>query len=309
VVGYDREQTLSDGRIAVTAALQSGQKMTWVINPDKGWNAERVDFLDADDDLISTVDVTLESFNGVWFPRQAVTYEGKRRNFLAAVDVLPDSRINDPALPTDLTLTHLGADSGFAVRDWSKKMSDRLATDVWDGQQMIAPEEFGARLMAGTAKMGPEAERIRQLTRERLEARSEGVRPADLPNFPDAWERYVRQFCETYRLDTAQIRAAEDILEKCQRRAVKLLERDPALREELGRLRAEKGKSREFFKLVKSFAANNTEKLKPVREIFETELQPRLFKLPTERQITDSHDPEKIKARQEVKPAKDKRKS
>lgn len=294
IVSYLPEEGLPDGRIRVLGKFENNDAIEWTINPQKAWNAEKIVSRDWNGRILGSMEIQLELMGGTWFPRSAHIFEGEQSTPRSSFLLLSDTLINDSSLPADLTARHLGADAGFVIRDFTKGNGGTWS-DVWDGEKAIPVSQWQQAVAAGVKKIGSETTRIRARTENSIRQRANSVGKSALPDFPDCWDVYVAAFCDAYKLDSAQKRRAEDILETCKKRAVRLAERDPAMHAELTQLREQLGKDGEWHRSARSFVVNNAAKLKPVRDIFQEELMPRLFKLPTEKQIEECGDPEKIR--------------
>lgn len=135
------------------------------------------------------------------------------------------------------------------------------------------------------ATPGAAAQGERQPTRPgRQPARS--TAGANEDNFESKWEAYVKQFIERYDLNEEQQAQAHKILKSCQNTADRYMRgRRTAIDEidkELGKLATsqEPDKAQKLSQLTQK----RTELLKPLDEIFERQLKPRLEKLPTRAQ-------------------------
>lgn len=137
----------------------------------------------------------------------------------------------------------------------------------------------------------------RESQARRMEIKKNSVSRDKVECIPDCWEHYVKSFCDAYILEDSQRRAAEKVLHGCREKAVRKLESMPELRPLYKELVEQRGTNERWFSKAHTFAANNMESLKPVKEIFTDDLQPRLFKIPTRQQIEKSAEPEKLKER------------
>jgi hypothetical protein len=105
-------------------------------------------------------------------------------------------------------------------------------------------------------------------------------------DFESAWEQYVRQFIERYRLDAEQQDRAYRILRACQQQAARYMRSKAATLEKLDKDLQQLGTSKEKDKLQRlSEISNQRNKLlAPINDIFEHQLKPRLEKIPTRAQ-------------------------
>jgi len=296
VVSFSGETRMDDGRVQVIGTMDDGNRHRWTINPDRGWNAERLELMDARDNVMQTTEIELQRLGEVWLPLRAVITTPAYPSSATTMTIESDSRINDSALPVDLTPAAIGIDAGFLVSDATKGVQAAW-TDVWDGDQLVAAEQWRSGIAEGSYKPGPSFLANKAAQARRLEARKSHVAADKVGFLPDCWELYVNSFCDAYALENAQRREAERILDGCRKKAVSTLEKSPSLRPLYKQLRASRSADENWFAKAHSFVANSMDELKPVKEIFVDDLQARLFKLPTRQQIEKSSDPEKLSAK------------
>ncbi|MCG3126222.1 MAG: hypothetical protein CHACPFDD_01052 [Phycisphaerae bacterium] len=99
------------GKYRVQREPADGSKVTWIIDPDKGWNAEG---LTAEwDDGKSRIETRCElaRFGEVWFPQSVtVSFNGKR----AETYVVHDVQVNQPDDPRAFTGNDIGLEPGLS---------------------------------------------------------------------------------------------------------------------------------------------------------------------------------------------------
>lgn len=122
-----------------------------------------------------------------------------------------------------------------------------------------------------------------------------GAESSGNTDFESQWEQYVREFCQRYQLEEAQVQKAYSILRECQELARRQLEKRKPELERLDKKQANLAGSTDPEK-AKELAELNERKqklLQPIGEIFEKQLKPRLEKLPTraQRQAADAESP------------------
>jgi hypothetical protein len=120
-------------------------------------------------------------------------------------------------------------------------------------------------------------------------------------NYETEWERYVREFIDKYKLDESQTQKAETFLKDCETQADKYLTGRRSEMESLDKRENElktppKGKevdaakAGERSKELSEIAKKRTDLMKPIGDIFENSLKPRLEKLPTRAQRKAADD-------------------
>ncbi|MFN0134868.1 MAG: hypothetical protein ACKVS9_01980 [Phycisphaerae bacterium] len=126
-------------------------------------------------------------------------------------------------------------------------------------------------------------------------------------NFETEWEKYTKDFIAKYELNEEQRQKALTILKDCQDNATKVAVGKKTELEEIEKRENElktsqdAGKSKELGELTKRRDAA----LKPIGDIFENQLKPRLDRLPTRAQRKAADDAAKKPATPTSKPAKD----
>ncbi|MCG3128181.1 MAG: hypothetical protein CHACPFDD_03057 [Phycisphaerae bacterium] len=270
-----RYETGVDGPIhTVVSTATSGLKMTWRINAEKGWNPECVTLLWDGDELRRESD--LQKCGDAWFPVAIRTYEnGKITDEIEVEQV----SINAPDHPRTLTLKDIGVDAGMLIRRQEAGKVDASKFQVWDREKLVLQSAWQARVERGEARDGPLLAFLKEmrLRGEYLHPDSallirKNVEKLTRADYLSEWERYVRAFIERYRLNDEQSQKAFQILRSCQSTADALILRH---RDRVG------SKSLDEPRAIKE-AADRL--LRPVKEVFERELKPRLERLPTRAQ-------------------------
>lgn len=103
------------GKFVVTGKTEGDGEIEWIIDPKRGWNAERVSFyaeVDGQRRLFNDCIVTLSEQEGVWFP-ETVTYSFDG-HFMMNV-VFHSRRLNRPDDPKQFTGWDLGLEPGMSV--------------------------------------------------------------------------------------------------------------------------------------------------------------------------------------------------
>lgn len=280
------EQKREGTYFVVTGKTVGGYKIEWTIDPDRGWNAERVAAYTATAEgwkLFAESKSTLVFKDGVWFP-DGVVY--LREGAVAATVVVKQRSFNQAGDSKSFTASDLGVEPGFtiAMNDQQHPVSEAL---VWSGKELVHADAWALQLRAG-AKIGPTLQA--QLRGEWSPLYTEAERailsqPSILAGNPIArrakystvWELYVRRRIEDFRLDAEQTQKAFLILKECETRADRYAE---AHSDEFAKYKAAASQP----SLSNAEWHEYLSLMGPIQRIFDTELKPRIEKLPTRAQ-------------------------
>ena len=293
----DYESEVQGGMVVVRAALDTGREIVWHINPQKQWNAERVEYR-RDGRLIKEMVLSLRERDGIWFPQVATLRRGPSEEVVKTW-AIESATFNRPDHEQALTLTHIGVEPGMAILPQGKAAEQRMAEGtglcplVWDGAQGVPAEEFREAVRAGRAQYGPTFEHLRaQASSAGHDGHGYPVAPAGGASILSAetllseWERYVRAFVAKYDLTEEQTQKALRMLKVCQDQANRYLHKHKADFEQFHD-RARKARALSGSPAARERAAIDRERRglrEPVDEIFEKRLKPQLQKLPTRAQ-------------------------
>lgn len=270
----------------VTAELESNESLVWEINSEKGWNAERIRLVRSGQ-IVYEAEILLERFGNVWFPSSYELFHGPQREPVYAVRV-EEARFEPAAGEESLGLKELRLEVGTQVLYFFG--AGEPERKVWDGENAITVEDFRQKRREGKITLGPTMQgyadgRPNPHPEEKLywSRRLSAQRPRAALS---EWERYVQEFIHRYALDEEQTQRALSVLQESQHRAnayvdtrreqFERIEQRVAAFEDLNELRA----SGELDDLVSRMQSL----MKPIDEVFERELKPRLDRLPTRAQ-------------------------
>ncbi len=262
--------TKCDGLVVVSALERAGQKAferRWSIDPQRGWNVILYEELAGGQPAL-TVGTKLAKSGDYWFP-QEVEYRNPDGPY--ATIRVRDVKLNDPSLPKRLTPEFIEVVPGTNIYRMSPDAPPEAGS--FDGERFVGAEEFGRRVRAGEIQRGEAFLRgLARLTEIGAEKR------AAEKYTPSAWEKFVTEFVAAHRLDDAQATRAWSIYRDCRDVGNQYLRKR---KEEFDEL--EKG--REALKFTPSadqsakLAARAAELRRPIQEIFDEQLVPRLDKL------------------------------
>lgn len=292
---------MEEGLHIVTArALES--EVTWWIDPQRDWGVVRTAFTHKGE-LIEEQRFTLRNFDGRWFPARIEEVGGDESEPWRVWEVLY-AEFNRPTHQRRLGPADIGIEPGRQVDVFEKP--DALPERAhWDGTSLISVEEFVQRSQSGEILAGPSLirERARDMARlERLVQLAERglIDPSALPphlavrfanqqarnlhSFETAWEKYTREFIQRHELDHDQAQKAWTICRDCQELARQYVARHRDTIEGLEKRLAKKAAGPVTQPVVDPAVKELTELLRPIEQIFEERLKPRLDGLLTREQ-------------------------
>ncbi|MFH1748790.1 MAG: hypothetical protein ABIG44_17285 [Planctomycetota bacterium] len=264
------EEVLADGIHRVSRVENAtGQRMIWYINPEKGWNPERVLVENSLGNELVRVEVVLEQYGEVWFPRSCSTYGlGTLRRHVE----IERATFNDPGMKKLLPAV-IGLEPGVLVspQNGSLPAAPPPGGHVWDGQKPVSYKEWWAAVKKGK-RMGPTMEYLWREGSDHIFPQQGNLRPR-LDDLSD-WERYVLHFIRNYNLNKEQSEKAWKIHRHCKERADEYLRKKTEI---IDRLEKDLRQNPADPGLLKKRAALR----QPIDDIFKKELVPRLERIPT----------------------------
>jgi hypothetical protein len=212
--------------------------------------------------------------------------------------------VNEPQHPPVLTPADLGIGNGFnvAFREGHPRFSSTRSQMILVDGDFLSFEEYverqttvGVEPCPRYAKEFPElVETYHAVLAKRgaAEARLSTSQPT-AGGQPGEWERYTLAFIERYKLDADQRQMALNILAECQTRGWAHVTRvKPELDAIDRRAATEQRSTRAPGWSQAQIAAAREKLLRPLDDIFQNELKPRLEKLPTRAQRQAVENPE-----------------
>lgn len=137
--------------VVVTAEFETKQSVSWQINPERGWNAERIWFTNFDGSVPMDVTVQLQKLGKTWFP-QTVDY-WVQGELSAGVRVVR-AAFNSPADAKRFGPGDIGAEPGMRVG--RAGATQLISTQpIWDGKKPIPKHEWEDLVRRGERKPGP----------------------------------------------------------------------------------------------------------------------------------------------------------
>lgn len=234
---------------------------------------------------------TLSQFGNAWFPEEARFYENG--NLVEAV-VVEQGSFNLPGDKDSFTPADLGLEPGTNLTILDGVKREQKQYPIWNGESIATLGEWMEDVRTGKRKPGPTFERIRKdgeynspyETREQVERRRQASRGMQsrwfLERHQRLWEQYVRDFIARYQLDAEQTQRAWTIHLECERTATEVM---APRRQEQTALVSEYLAARDAKDPRADELERKLEKLRePIDKTFETQLKPRLDKLPTRTQ-------------------------
>jgi len=322
-----------EGDLWVVRVRSGNFTKSYWLDPARGWSPVRVR-QDNKDGFWTESRSTLELMDGVWFPRTVLYFssnhcDGEVPREAYEVD---GAEFNRPDHPTTFTPADIGIDVGMLVSDPDRRIGGVGPSTIgkWDGVRVISPEEYSKRRAPGEVREGPQFKAVL----ERLSGGShappaspldgtgrlsstkdrgtesdaspgrgtKGVIAEAERRVESQWEAYTRRFIEKYRLNAEQTARACAILNDCQARANRYLrKREPDLKKlEKDAEALKQADRKDSAERLQKLKQRRGEVIKPLDDIFEKQLKPRLEKLPTSAQRRAAEEREKATS----KPAK-----
>jgi hypothetical protein len=277
------EETREQGRIVVNAKLDR-ETVRWTINPDKGWNAERIETFAANGDRIGDVQCKLRQYGEYWFPETVEHWVNGQLGCRIRVEMASFNQVGDP---TQFTPRDIWVEPGFNIIPQNFHPSEAGGL-IWEGDRAVGFEEWKRLVESGQREYGPllaEAQRsgrppespymtdaqraAREAVHREMRARTQQARGMA------AWERYVAEFIQQHSLNPDQTQKAQTILRSCQEEGQNYLNRR---RSDFAKAQRaiESARQSGDGKGLGRAAEQLRELRKPMDAIFEERLKPRL---------------------------------
>lgn len=235
---------------------------------------------------------TLELKDGVWFPSAVEYYSSQFGDGRepTRVERVQSATFNRPEHAGTLSPADIGLEVGMIVQSIGKGPAFGSA-GRWDGQRMISGEEFVRRVGSGELTVGSRfakalAQRAAGIGAGPVEAGVAGA-PVPAQQSVGLWEAYARAFIARYALSDEQSRKVWEVVRDCQGQADEYLRRNVMRFEDLERRRADLASSPggdDRAARQAEVARFEAELRKPIDDIFERRLKPRLEVIPTRAQ-------------------------
>lgn len=275
--------------VVVTAETENGARFRWYLNPEKGWNAERMTYEHGQEN--NEAIIVLEKYGDTWLPARSDFYHG---GALQETIEIKSAELNVPNGPRRFTLADVGMQPGEQLAPQHKSF-EKGKPPVWNGENVSEWDDWMADLKSGKRAWGARMQRVNRresfespyLTDEQRErgrlARIELERRSAVKAHEGLWSRYVRDFIAKYALNTEQTQKALVILSDCQRLAneyvTKKRDNFQQIQNDISAAQSNSNKEAEA-----KHREQMTRLRKPIDDIFAKQLVPRLDKLPTREQ-------------------------
>lgn len=288
-----------DGVHVVEAKLDYGT-YTWWIDPRRGDSIVRSTVAD-ESGVVFETRTTVRQHGDFWFPEMVSIYRRDHEDGQSPAEIIQvlSAEFNHSDHPRRFTPKDLGIEAGVNVRTYDG-FGRRTELKMFDGEAAVDPDEYLRRRRSGDVEPGETVKRLyaeARAQREKWEQETgltlEQMYPERFPHslqfrtrHESAWERYTRAFIERYALDAEQAQQAWSICEDCQERARAYLDSRKQKLDELQRemTAAGTGDAARDMRRRQDAVARLSEQLKPIDEIFEKQLKPRLDRIPTRAQ-------------------------
>lgn len=292
-----------DGRYRVlNARIRETTTVSWRFDPDCDGNPVRVTWHD-DKGVVAETRTTYSKSGDTWFPEVVTAYSRDYKDGKEPAEIvrIRSVVINDPEQPKRLGPRDLGMEAGVSVGKYDSS-GGPPASFKFDGEKLVTYAEFDERIRAGELKIGPKVDA--ELTRLMELPQNAAAKRVTREGETDPWYQYTNKVIERYALTGEQIQKARLICHECQERrnaflAAKKDILDAAQKTATTARRADEPD----WEMVEKADAKFADLLKPVTEIFENQLKPRLEKLPTRAQRAAAQARESAVGIQDAAPA------
>ncbi|MCG3128618.1 MAG: hypothetical protein CHACPFDD_03507 [Phycisphaerae bacterium] len=286
------QERISGTQHEVTLRQSNGTQLVWTIDAARGWNSVSARLVDGAGKVRAECKSELRELAGMWLPAQVTYY---RDGALVETYTIDDAVINAPDDPASLGGRDIGLEPGFNVTPQNLREEGGVGVMFWDGDRVVTLADWKKARAAG-AQPGPTIMARRRgehspfMTAEQLknwETHHREMAFRSTQNKPiSLWEQYVRDFCERFKLNDEQRQKAFQILKECQGHGQEYLNRRKT---DFYKAQDEIGVARKASDNDKLRATNErlAELRRPIDDIFEKQLKPRVDKLPTRQQRDD----------------------
>ena len=271
---------------------------TYWIDPARGWSPVRVrqDYADGN---WAEARSALRDWNGAWFPEIVESYSSRYEHGdkpTRVVRVLA-AEFNQPEHPQTLSPQSIGVVIGLPAM-LIDQANQRTIQGYYDGTDVATPEDYIRRREAGEIHPGEHDKTIEDVVFAAHASQKKTMESLAF-SFDDyekltPWEEYTRDFITKYQFNDEQTQKAWSLCRECQDRARDYLrgKRDVFLKIEdrtsvLGTARSDIARDE-----IKRLQERRESLMQPVEKIFQSELKPRLERLPTRAQRAAAEPPD-----------------
>lgn len=296
----------TEDKLDVVTATVGERAIRWWIDRARNFSIVRAQTLRHGRPTLECL-YTVEQIDNVWTTTRVerlVPGTGSARGEPIEILQVHHAEFNRPEHPQQLTPEHIGVETGTYV----EFQSDASREGYWDGGKIIPVDEFFAKLRSGELVRGEGVTRalasLPRVTPQMLAAQRAADEGADstrsgaealshpLPasaaemrrQLESEWARHTRRFIIQYGLDREQTQRAWTVLKDCQEMAGRYLNREREAFEKLEKHRPSTGSSPPAPASSPVIDERWRALRRPIDRIFETELKPRLERLPTRAQ-------------------------
>lgn len=308
-----------DGKEVISA--QNGSKsMSWYFDDERTIVPSRVAYFEGGR-LMAESKSILGAFDGKVFPQRIEFYRFGYKGGVEPFEIMEIQTldVNSTEMPDALDLAAIHIDAGIDVTIRQEGAMDHVEMRRWDGVNLVPLEVANEGQRSGRWTPGPHTLANRQRAQDLMRLRQESGRwPPPAPDVAQStetepatqqqppglaatavsgWEAYTRRFIERYRLNVDQTSQAIRILRNCENEAHEWVQRHMREYDEYDSSVA-KFRADQHEKTTDSTALDRSaaKLLKPLDDIFERTLKPRLDAIPTTQQRKDVEGVVKRKA-------------
>lgn len=273
------------GKHIVSCRRSDGVEIVWTIDPERGWNAERVIATDKHASVTFEVRSDLRKYGDTWFAEKVeFLVDGKPRKAIKVIE----ASFNQPDDEPRFDFAWLRKEPGTNLSFCNAPNPDGIQR--WDGEAIVSSKEWREAVLSGRKQSGPTFQAIKRgeppsgpyITETEIRA-WERWHPRGVSNRLSAWEKYVSEFIERHACDDEQTQKAAAILAQCQEQGRAYLSKKEKYFHNL-QTKTQAARARGDRDEQKVLDERYAELRKPIDDIFEEQLKPRLDKLLTRAQ-------------------------
>lgn len=218
--------------MTIVKTRDGDDEISYVVDPARGWNPVRITRRE-NGEVTQEMRCELAEFDGHWFPRRIEYFDADFENGSLPAEVIEieHAAFNKAGDPARLGPADIKVDVETNIHRFNGETQE-LELAFWDGEKLIAQDEYLRRLAAGELRAGEMFREADARNRAAMQAMTDsGVRPyrwyfagrstgdVTFRSFESQWEVYTRQFIAKYSLTEDQTQQALTVLADCQIRA------------------------------------------------------------------------------------------
>lgn len=269
------------------------------LDPDKGFGVVKSQEFFKDRLTSESITLLREDAEGHWFPSATNVYQAGENEPSFTITV-EETIFDDESLPDSLGPEDIGVEIGTNIRRKGAGSRDLMS---WDGEKLAPFIDVARKINRGELEKGPRVKAVfarlqaKDLVRKAVNQKIKEAGDADThkqwstrrssDNIFRAWELYVLRFIKFYGLDAGQHNGAMSIYRTIRETGETYLRRKQSDFETLNKKindLASLSETKNKLKVVDELANERVRLERPLIELFNNKLKPRLASLLTRKQ-------------------------